>query len=787
MISDEREQSWVRRSGEVILMIALSIAVTGPAAWAATKSKGGGRDAPLALRRPTVPDAAPASGLTNPIDLLLQPYFQANEVAPGEPVPDRVYARRVYLDLVGLLPPTAELEAFIADKSPDKRQRLVQRLLDDKRAYADHWLTFWNDALRNAYRGTGYIDGGRKQITGWLYRALYENKPYDKFVSELLDPPAGSEAEGFIYGIKWRGVVNESQRREMQAAQTLSQVFLGINIKCASCHDSFINNWELTDSYGLASVFADGPLELHRCNKPMAKTVEARFLYPQLGTIDPKATKAVRLEQLAAAMTSPKNGRLARTIVNRLWAVLMGRGLVEPVDDMDMKPWDADVLDWLAADLVDHGYDLKHTMTVIVTSRAYQLPSVGAPDPNLKTFTFRGPLVKRMTGEQFVDALSALTGQWQRVTGAMLRLDGRQQGGQVGEVLEVIKEDAKPPEAPPEAPAEVRADKPAPAPKESVPARAPAQPEFAEWIWSHAEAARTDGGGRIFLRRAFTLDARPASAHAVVTCDNEFVLYVNGKRVAVSDNWGQPVRVDLTAMLVKGANVIAAEAINWPDPETGKGLNVSGGNPAGFALIAQGVGGDGQPAWTIVSDDQWLWRKGLDEYWNEADYEVKGWKHAALIARGGTGPWNMRVSLASGEGGAKPQAATSGGESGGDIDKVRAALADNDPLMQAMGRPNREQVVTRRDSIATTLQALELTNGETLDTMLKRGAGMWLSKSSDSPDALVKSIYETALGRPPTPTELTAARDLVGSPASVDGAADLLWVLVMLPEFQLIY
>ena len=132
--------------------------------------------------------------------------------------------------------------------------------------YADHWLTFWNDLLRNDYKGTGYIDGGRKQITGWLYTALLTNKPYDQFVAELVNPTPASE--GFTKGIIWRGSVNASMTPPMQAAQSVSQVFLGVNLKCAGCHDSFVSDWTLDDAYGLAAVYSDKPLEMVHCDKP---------------------------------------------------------------------------------------------------------------------------------------------------------------------------------------------------------------------------------------------------------------------------------------------------------------------------------------------------------------------------------------------------------------------------------------------------------------------------------------------------------------------------------------
>ena len=187
---------------------------------------------------------------------------------------------------MGLLPKPADVEAIRRGQRSSQTARLVKRLLDDEVAYADHWLTFWNDLLRNDYAGTGYIDGGRKQITAWLYRALFDNKPYDQFVRELVDPNA--ESEGFAKGIVWRGNVNASQRPELQFAQNVGQVFLGVNLKCASCHDSFIDNWKLADSYGLAAIYSREPLEINRCDKPTGEMAEPYFLFSELGESIPR-------------------------------------------------------------------------------------------------------------------------------------------------------------------------------------------------------------------------------------------------------------------------------------------------------------------------------------------------------------------------------------------------------------------------------------------------------------------------------------------------------------------
>ena len=155
--------------------------------------------APLRLRRPELPPAV--DGRQHPIDRLVDAHFANNGIQRPRLATDEVFLRRVSLDLVGQLPNPSEREQFMSSDDVSKRERIIDLLLGDVVGYADHWLTFWNDLLRNDYSGTGYIDGGRKQITKWLYRSLLTNKPYDQFVRELIHPSADSE--GFIKGIKW--------------------------------------------------------------------------------------------------------------------------------------------------------------------------------------------------------------------------------------------------------------------------------------------------------------------------------------------------------------------------------------------------------------------------------------------------------------------------------------------------------------------------------------------------------------------------------------------------------
>ncbi|WP_460950850.1 DUF1549 domain-containing protein [Spirosoma daeguense] len=383
----------------------LSFWIKAGAPWPDGPEKSLYRVAELAPRLPVLPAAT--AELTNPVDRLVNDYFQKHKINWKAIIDDRTYIRRVYLDVVGLIPTPKQIDTFVADQSPNKRETLVKSLLDRNTDYAQHWLTFWNDALRNDYSGTGYITGGRYDITKWLYSSLKKNKPYNWFVRELISPT--KESEGFIKGIKWRGTINSSQRTEMQAAQNVAQVMLGLNLKCASCHDSFVSDWKLDDAYAFANVFSDTTLEINRCDKPTGKMAGRRILYKELGQISVDAPTEKRLRELADFLVQPKDGRLYRTLVNRIWAQLMGRGIVEPVDVMDNEPWSQDLLDWLAYDFVQNGYDIKKLIYTITTSKTYQLPSEGIKDADLitaPTYVFKGMVRRRLTAEQFADAVS---------------------------------------------------------------------------------------------------------------------------------------------------------------------------------------------------------------------------------------------------------------------------------------------------------------------------------------------------------------------------------------------
>ena len=365
------------------------------------------RVAELAPRNPAVPDHNLSS--QNEVDAFVDAYFTEKKIRWPKPVDDRIYIRRVYLDIIGLLPSPDEIDVFVKDQRPGKREQLVKDLLNRNDDYAQHWLSFWNDALRNDYSGTGYITGGRFAITDWLYQSLRENKPYDQFVQQLISP--NEKSAGFIRGIQWRGTVNASQRVEMQAAQNVSQVFLGLNLKCASCHDSFVSDWTLKQAYEFANIFSDSALEINRCDVPTGEFAGTKILFTELGEIDSTANVEEKLAQLAEFLTAPKNGRLYRTLVNRIWGQLMGRGIVAPTDLMDNIPWSQDLLDWLAYDFAQSGKNIKDLIFKITTSKTYQLPSVelkSEGDLLAEDYVFKGMHRRRLSAEQFADAVSTI-------------------------------------------------------------------------------------------------------------------------------------------------------------------------------------------------------------------------------------------------------------------------------------------------------------------------------------------------------------------------------------------
>jgi len=643
----------------------------------------------------------------HPIDRILDQYHQNKKISSPSPTSDRIFARRAFLDTVGILPTPEELNEFLNDQSENNKQNLINNLLSRDIAYADHWLTFWNDLLRNDYTGTGFITKGRTQITTWLYSSLRTNKPYDQMTRELIDTE--KEAAGFINGIKWRGSVNASQTRNMQFAQNVSQVFLGINMKCASCHDSFIDRWTLQESYDLAAVFAEEPLELERCDVPTGKMATPRWMFPELGQIDPKAKKNERLKQLAKLMTHPENGRFTRTIVNRVWAQLMGRGIVHPVDAMHTKPWNEDLLDYLADRFAKDGYDLKKFLHFVMTSEAYGATSDRLKEEPGGNYVFKGPVPKRMTAEQLMDSI------WQ-VTGT-----------------NPVKAEAKVDRSP-----SFSSNSPTP-----LKALGKINVINALWIWGPNAQTR-----KVKLRTSIDLESAPTITSFLATCDNAFSLKVNGEYVSSSKEWTQPLYHEISNFFKAGKNLIEVDAEMF-------------GGSAGF--IAQFVFGKGDQKIILETNKNWEL------------LESKKWIAASEVYPYGSGPWKRPLE--------KAKQTRPGLKQDGP--SIRASLVKNDFLMRSLGRPHRDQVVTSRPAELTTLQAIDLANGEILSQYLAQGAKNMANQLAEKQN-FVSWLYEYALGRKPSAGEEELLQTVANDSKNPQQVEDLLWLVFMQPDFQII-
>ena len=677
---------------------------------------------PLKPRRPALPTAQ--GNRRNPLDRIIDHYLADHQREQPAPIDDATFARRLHLDLIGLLPEPAALQTFLMDTAPDKRAKLITSLLSNDQAYAEHWLTFWNDLLRNDYGGTGFITGGRKQISKWLYDALIHNKPADQMARELIAPP-GDESRGFIEGIKWRGDVSAGQTTEIQFAQSVSQSFLGINMKCASCHDSFIDRWKLEEAYGLAAIFSTRPLDIARCDQPTGRLAKASWLFPELGQVNPNAAQPERLKQLAALLTHPGNGRFPRTLVNRLWQRLMGRGIVHPVDSMQTEPWSSDLLDYLASDFTDQKYDLKKALMLITSSQAYQSQAeILKPDSDSQGYVYAGPRSKRLTAEQFIDAV------WTITDTAPAKMDAPVMRG--------------------------KAD----------PAAVKAIQLGAQWIWGDsAKAGAPPAGETLTLRKTVTLPAAVISASAVVTCDNAFTLYVNGRKVSQSNDWQQMEAVPLQTALTAGDNAIVIIAKN-----AGAGPNAAG---AYFEALVRLGNGKTQ---TLITDSSWDFHATAPEgkEGRLGALPKQGWKPVTLVRA--LPAWTVLIQ--------KQAPALLAQAAKGSLQPVRASLLKSDFLMRSLGRPNRDQIVSMRPDDLTTLEAIDLANGAILADTLAKGAQKLSAKHWPNSAAFITWLYEFSLCRKPTPVELAVFQSTIGEKVTEQAVADSLWTVFMLPEFQ---
>ena len=265
------------------------------------------------------------------------------------------------------------------------------------------------------------------------------------------------------------------------------------------------------------------------------------------------------------------------------------------------------------------------------------------------------------------------------------------------------------------------------------------------------------------FRKTFELKELPVQAFAAATCDNSFTLFVNGKQVQTGNDWDKPEAILLSPHLKAGANEFVVEALNAG--------NVP--NPAGFLLEARLQTTNG--VMFIRTDEHWQWTAQKPNRNGKFAKEPTDWQPAALVEN--TGVWaRVNEGLA---------AIVARGERNiGEM--VRASLVKNDFLMRTLGRPHREQIVTVRPTELSSLEAIDLANGEILANVLAQGAGNLAAKPWASADEFCNWLFHFALSREPTDDERSVLREASGDKLTEQGIADALWLVIMLPEFQLV-
>jgi hypothetical protein len=357
----------------------------------------------------------------NFLDELVFSKLKRLHIVPSDLCTDEDFLRRAYLDLIGVLPTAEEARKFLASRDANKRAKLVDELLE-RPEYADFWGLYWSDRLSNSRQFL--YEKGTFFFQQWLREAMAQNMPYDQFAKELIT------ATGGMYEVAPTSYYPLLKKSE-EMATTTSQVFLGVGLECARCHDHPFEKWKQDDFLGMAAFFAqvrhksrirqnervlylDPKRELkHPKNQ---QPVVPKFLGGQQVKVEPERD---RREVLADWITAPSNPYFAKAIVNRIWKHFLGRGLVEPVDDFRVTnpPTNEALLTALAEDFVRHKYDLKHLYRTIMASRVYQL-SAQPNETNKEDKQFYARFyLKRLNAEELLDGISQVTGVPEKFTG----------------------------------------------------------------------------------------------------------------------------------------------------------------------------------------------------------------------------------------------------------------------------------------------------------------------------------------------------------------------------------
>lgn len=381
----------------------------------------------VATFRATVPTGVTNAGYEFPhqtvVDAPVHSRWKQLGLVPSDLCSDEQFLRRATLEITGSLPTPAQVESFAQDKSPQKRDRLVDRLVDSVE-YSYFFANKWADVLRLKRRGLPDRVYGTYAFHQWIQTAMAEDKPFDAFARDLLTATGTEETDPAVVWYK-----------ELQSPESfvddIGQVFLGLRLACAQCHHHPYEKWGQDDYWGLAAFF--GRIGRKNTRLPgglngQPVQVVSLFNQPQGGVTNkrtnrradykPLDTPALTIgpdvdprQKLADWLTAPTNPYFAKAVVNRYWAHFFGRGIVDPLDDMRVTnpPSNPELLDELAKDFVAHGYSLKHLVKTICKSRTYQLSSVPNESNKQDKQSFARYYPKRLSAEVLFDAVCQVT------------------------------------------------------------------------------------------------------------------------------------------------------------------------------------------------------------------------------------------------------------------------------------------------------------------------------------------------------------------------------------------
>jgi len=345
--------------------------------------------------------------------------LQTVGIVPSEPAADHTFLRRAFLDVIGRVPTPEETRAFLSSTSPIKREELIDALLA-RPEYADYWANKWVDLLRpNPYR-VGIKP--TMALDAWVRQAFRENRPYDQFVRDLLT----------AQGSAWRNgaaTLFRDRRTPDEITTVVSQLFLGIRLECAKCHHHPFEVWGQDDFYSFAAYFSRVTHKGEGISPPISGGEEIVYVAesgsvshpitgevlpprPLFGEARPIAEGEDPRIALAEWITSPENKYFAQVAANRVWAELMGRGIVDPVDDLRATnpPSNPALLEALADDFRVQGYDLKNLIRRIMTSEVYSLSSTPNERNLSDTRNYSRHYRSRLRAEVLLDAISDITG-----------------------------------------------------------------------------------------------------------------------------------------------------------------------------------------------------------------------------------------------------------------------------------------------------------------------------------------------------------------------------------------